>query len=92
MEESFYILELWIWDADSGKMFHGGDPLTRHGISSKHDGLLGSGAGPRSSKSSGGSIIPNTLGDYRHHSGRTNHSNDTYQPLRSSKVCTLSQF
>ena len=61
-------------------------------MSSKHDGLLGSGDSPISSRSSGGSIIPNTLGDDRHHSGRTNHINDKYQPLRSYKVCTLSHF
>ena len=61
-------------------------------MSFEHDGLLGSGDSPISSRSSVGSIIPNTLGHDQHHFGRTNHVNDTYQPLRSSKVCTLSQF
>lgn len=80
-----------VLEQDSGRRFHGGDHLSRHGMSSEHDGLLGSGAGPRSSRSSGGSIIPNTRGHDRHHSGRTNHANDTYQPLRSSKAGTHSR-
>ena len=85
-----YMLELWIWDADSGRWFHGGDYLAWHGMSSEHDGLLASGDSPISSRSWVGSIIPNTLGHDQHHSGWTNHANDTYQPLHSSKVCTLS--
>jgi len=58
---------------------------------SEHDGLLGSGAGPRSSRSLGGYIIPNTRGHDQHHSGRINQSNDAYQPFRSSKVGTHSR-
>jgi len=80
-----------VLEQDSGRRLHGSDHLTRHGMPSEHDGLLGSGAGPRSSRSSGGSIIPNTRGHDRHHSGRTNQANDAYQPLRSSKVGTHSR-
>lgn len=73
-------------EQESGRRLHGSDRITRHGMPSEHDGLLGSGAGPRSSRSTGGSIIPNNRGHDRHHSGRTNHANDAYQSLQSSKV------
>ena len=75
-----------------GRRFHSGDHVTQHGMSYEHVNLLGSGAGPRSLRSLRGSIIPNTLRHDRHHHGPKNHANDTYHPIHSSKVCTLSQF
>ena len=75
-----------------GRRFHSGDHVTQHGMSYEHVNLLGSGAGPRSLRSLRGSIIPNNLGHDQHNYGWTNYENDTYHPIHSSKVCTLSQF
>ncbi|KAH9315398.1 hypothetical protein KI387_024025, partial [Taxus chinensis] len=84
------------WDAleqDSGRQFHGSEHHTwQGGTPPEHDGLLGSGADLRSSRSSAGPMLLNARGHDRHHaSGQPHHASDTYQPVRSSKSGTQSR-